>query len=252
MPADYEFAVKQTNLDEGGIPYTPVAATDAGKLIIQGHLIGYTKRPLAAGEHGAIHWLDRVEAKKENTTDTFAVGDQIFWDSTNLYVTATPTPWFLGVCIKAAAATDNIVEMVFIPTPGGALIKSFSEVVERANYTDNGDATGYIDLTTQVPAGSLVLGHETKVATGYAGDTTAVEQLGTSGDLDRFSKVTTNSVLAAGTVGDGVASDASEYCAAATTLRHTVTGASDFGLITTGKAQITVFYIPFTSAPVSP
>lgn len=237
------------NLWEGGINYTPGSAVSAGALIEQGYLIAIAKDDIAASELGAIHQEGLWEAKKENTTDTYSVGDLVYWDETNLYVTATPSRLLLGVCTKAAVATDDWVVIKLIDIPMASFIQSQTDEVLIGDFTDNTDATGFIDLDTDYPIGALILAHEVKVVTGFTGDTTAVYQLGEAGNLDRFSIITTGSVLAAGNV--GCQPKESAFCVAAVTPRLTVTGASDFGLITAGKAQVTTFFMRLASAPLS-
>jgi len=119
-----------------------------------------------------------------------------------------------------------------------------TQTLGYASFTDNTDATGYIDSTgSQIPAGAIVLGFKAVVATGFTGDTTAVIQVGINGDLDRFSAVTDQSVLAAATVGASGASDAQDGMNAAQTIRVTVTGGADFTSISAGSMVVTVYYI---------
>lgn len=117
-----------------------------------------------------------------------------------------------------------------------------SQSLAFGDFTDNGDATGYIDITTQIPASAIVMGWEAVVSTGFTGDTTAVVQVGVAGDLDAFSADVAQSVLAAATVGSASLA-AESYLAAATTARVTVTGAGDFGLISAGVMVVTIFYV---------
>ncbi len=136
--------------------------------------------------------------------------------------------------------TDHGSRETFLEPPK---LKSISQIIAFGDFTDNADTTGYVDLSTQLPAGALAQGWKAVVATGFTGDTTAVIQVGVSGDLDRFSSVTDQSVLAAGTVGAGVAADAADGIAAAQSIRVTVTGAADFTSIAAGSLTITVYYI---------
>jgi len=115
--------------------------------------------------------------------------------------------------------------------------------VDLADFTDNTDATGYVDLATQLPAGAIPLGFKAVVHTAFAGNTSAVIQVGVSGDLDRFSSVTDQSVFTAGVVGAGAPADAADGMNAAQTVRVTVTGGTDFTAITAGSMTVTVYYI---------
>lgn len=117
--------------------------------------------------------------------------------------------------------------------------------ITRAAMTDNTDATGRIDFpANSLPAGAIVLGWKATVTTGFTGDTTAVIQVGVSGDLDRFSALTTRSVLAAGVVASVPAvADGGNGAAAAQTPRVTVTGGADFTNIAAGAMVVEIYYI---------
>ena len=122
--------------------------------------------------------------------------------------------------------------------PGDVSI--ISQSLEFGDFTDNADATGYVDITTQIPASTIVTGWEAVVSTGFTGDTTAVVQVGVSGTLDRFSADVAQSVLAADTVGSAALA-ASAYVGTAVTARVTVTGGADFSSISAGVMVITLF-----------
>jgi len=129
-------------------------------------------------------------------------------------------------------------------TSGEAGVRSCeSQPLNFGDFTDNGDASGYIDFTSgDLPAGCMVVGFKAVVATGFTGDTTAAIEVGKAGDTDAFSADTSQSVLAAGTVGSGSNADAG-FVAAAATPRVTVTGSSDFGNISAGSMTVTVYYV---------
>ena len=122
-------------------------------------------------------------------------------------------------------------------------LKKLQQVLALADFTDNTNTTGYADFDEQLPAGAVPLGWKAVVSTGFTGDTTAVIQVGVAGDLDRFSNVTDQSVLAAGTVGSRVADDALDGIAAAQTPRVTVTGTADFTSIVAGAMTVELYYI---------
>lgn len=113
------------------------------------------------------------------------------------------------------------------------------------DFTDNLNTTGYKDFATQIPAGAQIIGWQADVRTGFTGDTTAVVQVGVSGNLDRFSAVTTTSVLAAAVVGCQApgATDVT-YLSSDTTVRVTVTGGADFTSISAGEMDVKILYIP--------
>lgn len=119
-----------------------------------------------------------------------------------------------------------------------------SQALKIADFTDNTDTTGYIDFTTALPANAIPLAWKATVTTGFTGDTTAVMQVGVSGDVDKYSANTAQSCLAAATVGSlALAVDAATGFATAKTPRVTVTGGADFGSITAGEMTVEIFYL---------
>jgi hypothetical protein len=127
---------------------------------------------------------------------------------------------------------------------GNAQVRSIAQVVDHSEFADGGGASGTITLDEQLPANALVVAWTAVVSEGFAGDTTAVAKVGTTGDDDRFSAQTTGSVLNTGTVGSGpLAADVLDGVAAAQNLVVTVTGGADWGNITAGTMTVTVFYL---------
>ncbi|HEX9972302.1 MAG TPA: hypothetical protein VGD14_09545 [bacterium] len=128
--------------------------------------------------------------------------------------------------------------------------KLTSQLLEVTDFTDNTNTTGYIDFTFALPKEAIVLGWKARVTAGFTGDTTATVMVGISGDTDKFSANTAQSVYTASTeVGSiALAVDAATGAFASTALtpRVTVTGSSDFTLIDTaaaGKMYIDIYYI---------
>lgn len=151
---------------------------------------------------------------------------------------------YVGVVSRYYSSTKVMVDInVDQNNTDTNAIETLSQAVVIGDFTDNTNTTGYVDLSTQLPAGAVVLGTKIVTATGFTGDTTAVVQVGVAGDLDRFSAITTGSVVAAGTVGAQPADDSSAFCATATTVRVTVTGAADFTSIVAGAATVYVSYL---------
>ena len=123
------------------------------------------------------------------------------------------------------------------------LNKLESQTLAIADFTDV-DTTGYIDLDTTLPANAIVVGWKAVVSEGFAGDTSAVCQVGIEGDLNKYSGVTTASVLAAATVG-ALGNTDTALATTAQTVRVTVTGAANFTTIVTadnGAMVITLYY----------
>jgi len=121
----------------------------------------------------------------------------------------------------------------------------YQETCPVASFTDNGDATGQLDLSTTIPAGAVVAQATVHAITGFAGDTTATATIGDGTDVDRYN-TGTPSVFTTATQGvDMGAVSGTAWHTANATPRVTVTGASDFGLIATegnGTMVVTIFY----------
>lgn len=139
------------------------------------------------------------------------------------------------------ANAPDWIESAGIPDSIGVI----SQSVAFGDFTDNEDTTGYVDLDDELPAGAVPLAWKAVVSTGFSGDTSAAIQVGVSGDLDRFSAVTDQSVLAAATVGASALgnSDSLDGIAAAQTVRVTVTGAADFSSISAGVMVVSLYYM---------
>lgn len=152
--------------------------------------------------------------------------------------------------LRAGQKVGHVVQYV---SSGVAIVEfstqmthhTLAETMLYSGFTDNTNTTGYKDFATAIPAGALVQGWQSKVVTGFTGDTTAVMQVGVSGNVDRFSQVTTGSVLAAGTIGSGAAmvSGDPNYCETDTTARITVTGGADFTSIVAGEMDVAIHYL---------
>ncbi|MHA2063284.1 MAG: hypothetical protein ACXABY_02765 [Candidatus Thorarchaeota archaeon] len=132
--------------------------------------------------------------------------------------------------------------------PVGVGIRKVGQWVTYDQFTDGGGASGTLALSKTIPAGSFVFGSKVTVTTGFTGDTTAVLDIGDGSDADLFSQTTHNIVAAATNLVEGADEAAAGAgrgiapVASAATVTLTVTGASDFGLITAGKMYVEVFY----------
>ena len=138
--------------------------------------------------------------------------------------------------------TDFRARAMFSVVGNVATRKLVSQTLDFGDFTDNGDATGYIDFTTgTIPAASIVVGWKAVVATGFTGDTTAVIEVGINGDTDAYSADAAQSVLAAATVGSAALA-LEGFVGAAATPRVTVTGTADWGSVAAGSMTVTVYY----------
>lgn len=133
-------------------------------------------------------------------------------------------------------------------SPVGLGLRKVGQWVKYSDFTDGGAAVGTKTLSKTIPAGSFVLGSKVTVTEGFTGDTTAVLDIGDGSDDDLFSQ-TTHNILAAATNlvegADGAAAGSERgiaVVASAATITLTVTGTSDFGLISAGKMYVEVFY----------
>ncbi len=126
-------------------------------------------------------------------------------------------------------------------------LRKIGQWVKLSEFTDGAGVAGTLDLAKQIPAGSIVLATKVKVTEGFVGDTTAKMIIGLDADTDRYS-LSDHDVLAAGSnklsAADGAEGGvyAPALITADTTVLVTVTGGSDFGAITAGKAYIEVLY----------
>ncbi len=141
-----------------------------------------------------------------------------------------------------ASITDYRARALFQTIGRPGLQRLVSQTLDYASFTDNGDATGYIDLSGTVPPGSIIVGWKGLVGEGFSGDTTATIEVGKAGDTDAYSGDASQSVLNAATVGSA-ASEALAFVGSSATPRVTITGASDFGNISAGSMTLTVYYL---------
>ncbi len=138
--------------------------------------------------------------------------------------------------------TDDSIDEEHIAVPNLKHVDSQS--LAYGAFTDGGGATGYLDFDTAIEADALILGWKAEVTTGFANDTTAVIEVGISGDTDRFSANTAQSCFATGTVASAaLAADTGTSFGATTTVRVTVTGTADFTSINAGIMIVTMYYI---------
>lgn len=121
-------------------------------------------------------------------------------------------------------------------------VQVIQQTVAIADFTDGGGASGYVDLTVQIPVGAWVLRAVLLDVTGFTGNTTAVATLGDGTDVDRYNASTLNVVANAQAI-DGGAPSGTQVHATAATVRVTITGASDFGLITAGQMTVRLYIL---------
>jgi hypothetical protein len=119
--------------------------------------------------------------------------------------------------------------------------------VRVADFTDNLNTTGYIDITPNLPIGSIPLGWKATVTGAFTGDVSAVIQVGIAGTLAKYSANTAQSIFTTGVVGSmAVALDSATGLSTEKTVRVTVTSSTDFTLVKTANAgalMLELYYI---------
>lgn len=137
----------------------------------------------------------------------------------------------------------DVTSQLLVPIAGVAVL---TETLLKSAFTDGGGTSGFKDFAGTIPLGSQILGWRGVTTTAWTGDTSAVLQLGVSGDVDRFTADTTYSVFATGVDGStAIAADAGDGIAAAVTPRATVTSGADFTNVASGATTVvSMLYIP--------
>lgn len=124
-------------------------------------------------------------------------------------------------------------------------IHCLAETILRADMTDGGGTSGYKDFATSIPAGSLVIGNQFDVRTAFVGDTSAVIDVGISGNTNNFTALSTVSVFTTGVRGvQGPGATDNTYLGSATAPRVTITSDSDFTNVSAGEVDVRILYLP--------
>ena len=99
--------------DGEGIDYTPAADTPAGTVVVQGNLIGVTKKPIDANTLGTIAVEGVFDFPKSTAAGSGIVaGSTVYWDAVNNVATATAgANTMIGKTIMAAADADVTVRV---------------------------------------------------------------------------------------------------------------------------------------------
>ena len=130
------------------------------------------------------------------------------------------------------------------------MVECISQRIRIGDFTDDAGTAGHLDLKYKLPKGAIVLGWAAKIITGFIGDTTALMSVGISGNLDVYTGLATDPSCYTGAgaiIGALSGSDGTDgintVSGSEVALRVNIVGASDFTLITTGEADIYVYYI---------
>lgn len=143
---------------------------------------------------------------------------------------------FLGFFTKrkSSGATDDWTQL------GG--IGTIVETVSRSQFTDGGGTTGTYVLKTQIPLGAYFIQSKILNVTGFIGNVSATLKIGDGSDDDRYN-TGTPSVFTTDTSVDAGVPSGTKYHDAAQSVTLTVTGNSDFTLITAGQVTVQLLYV---------
>ena len=130
----------------------------------------------------------------------------------------------------------------FLTEGSKARLVSYSQIVSFAEFTDGGSAAGTLDLGTSIPAGAVFERTLLTALTGFAGDTSAVIQIGDGTDVDRYNTGTPSVFADASAGADAGAPSGTKFHSTAKTPKVTITSGTDWGSVTAGQVAITLFW----------
>jgi predicted RecA/RadA family phage recombinase len=95
------------------IDYTPTADVPAGAVVVQGELVGVTKRPIPANTLGSLAVSGVFDFPKATTAGSaISAGANVYWNATAQVVTTTATGnKLVGKTIKAVVDADATVRV---------------------------------------------------------------------------------------------------------------------------------------------
>jgi predicted RecA/RadA family phage recombinase len=228
--------------------FTAGANRSAGDVVTVEDTLGVVLHDVLSSVAGVIAWLIPAIAKTCKSTDVIAAGDELYWDSTNEEFTLTAAG--NDRCALALEDAGNGVTEVMIYFNGrqnvsvAGTIKAIRQTVALADFTDGGAAIGTIALTAKLPVGAIVLGWKAVVTESFDATTTITLQAGDGSDVDRFNGAADPDIKAVATVGTAVNDgDGNAFCAAETTVTLTATEDTEWGDLSTGSMDFSLFYI---------
>jgi len=93
------------------IDYTPGADVAAGDVVVQGDLVGVSKRDIKSGKLGALAVYGVFDFAK-GAGVAYTIGQILYWDDTaNVVTTTSAGNKQIGKVVRAAATTDTTVRM---------------------------------------------------------------------------------------------------------------------------------------------
>ena len=95
------------------IDYTPDVDVPAGAVVVQGELVGVTKRPIPANTQGSLAVSGVFDfAKATAAGSAIGFGANVYWNATAKQATTTTSGnKLLGKTVKAAVDTDATVRV---------------------------------------------------------------------------------------------------------------------------------------------
>lgn len=98
--------------DGRNIDFTPAEDVAAGEVVVQGDLVGISKRPIAAGEPGSLA-VEGVFDIAKASADTINAGVRVYWKADDEHaVTTASGNKLLGKSVAAAGAGTTTVRVL--------------------------------------------------------------------------------------------------------------------------------------------
>lgn len=152
-------------ISSGGNNSGDVIAFGSGRIAVVAGL-----EAVADTETGAAYVLGQFDIKKNATSDTYAVGDQVFFDTSNH---VAKTAWasgylYAGTCVKASANGDVYVYTdinvrlaprfpVAAVTGAGSVIGDAAQLIEGFNVVAGADDTVGVILPVAAPGMTVLV-----------------------------------------------------------------------------------------------
>lgn len=157
------------------IDYTPAVAKAAGDVVLQGDLLGITRKEIAANQPGSLA-LEGVFEFAKPPGVALTAGQKVYWDATNLRVSGDPSVGRLvGRVIKDAASADTTVRVLIEMQASADLL--YSAEAASAAITNTTAETAF-DKSVTIPANTLQVGDVLRVrAQGICPSTNATDTL---------------------------------------------------------------------------
>ena len=157
--------------------------------------------------------------------------------------------FIVGVMLETSGAAAEITRaLINCPAAGMAgenlpTVERITQTVAFGDFTDGGAAVGTLVMDDALPLGAIVLGAKVLVPAGFAGDTTAVLIIGDGSDTDRYSTGTPSVFATAATGIQAGVPSGSKLLTAANTPTLTITVGTDWGAVTAGSLEVSIYYI---------